>query len=215
MPNPAPGTAPQPEWLSLGPASRLLGVDPDTLRRWADVGRIRTYTTPGGHRRFARTDLSRLQETRRSRRRTLAGLGATPERFSAAYARSYRASAPPVAAAGGDREGYRAEGRRLVELLLAYLDAPSPDVRRRHEAAAMEAAAATALRSRASGASNAAAVAAFVAARQPFLAELESLGRRRSLEAPAVTRLYADAAALLDRLLLHFVTVFDQASPKE
>ena len=27
-------------WLSLGPASELLGIDPDTLRRWADEGRV-------------------------------------------------------------------------------------------------------------------------------------------------------------------------------
>jgi DNA-binding transcriptional MerR regulator len=44
--------APARERLSLGPASRVLGVDPDTLRRWADFGQIEDYTTPGGHRRF-------------------------------------------------------------------------------------------------------------------------------------------------------------------
>jgi excisionase family DNA binding protein len=45
------------DWLSVGPASRLLGVDPDTLRRWADDGRVEAYTTPGGHRRFERQSL--------------------------------------------------------------------------------------------------------------------------------------------------------------
>jgi hypothetical protein len=34
---------------------------------------------------------------------------------------------------------------------------------------------------------------------------LESLGRRRALDAQAVMRLYAEAATLLDRLLLRFV----------
>ena len=52
------------------------------------------------------------------------------------------------------------------------------------------------------------AIGAFVAARGPFLGELESIGRRRALEAPAVMGLYAEAAALLDRLLLHFVATF-------
>ena len=42
------------EWLALGPASRLLGVDPDTLRRWADDGRVEAYLTPGGHRPIGR-----------------------------------------------------------------------------------------------------------------------------------------------------------------
>ena len=43
-----------PDRLALGPAARLLGVDPDTLRRWADDGRVEAFTTPGGHRRFDR-----------------------------------------------------------------------------------------------------------------------------------------------------------------
>jgi len=51
--------------LSLGPASRLLGVDPDTLRRWADEGRIEAFTTSGGHRRFARSAVERILEARR------------------------------------------------------------------------------------------------------------------------------------------------------
>ena len=36
-------TTSSPELLALGPASRLVGVDPDTLRRWADAGCGRVY----------------------------------------------------------------------------------------------------------------------------------------------------------------------------
>ena len=53
-------------WLSLGPASRLVGVDPDTLRRWADEGRVEAYVTPGGHRRFDRRAMEALVASRRS-----------------------------------------------------------------------------------------------------------------------------------------------------
>ena len=49
--SPRPTRAAPERPLSLGPASRLLGVDPDTLRRWADEGRIEAFTTAGGHRR--------------------------------------------------------------------------------------------------------------------------------------------------------------------
>ena len=29
-------------WLPLGAASRLVGVGPDTLRRWADTGKVQS-----------------------------------------------------------------------------------------------------------------------------------------------------------------------------
>ena len=48
--------------LALGRASKLLGVNESTLRRWADDGRVRSFRTPGGHRRFAESDLQRLQQ---------------------------------------------------------------------------------------------------------------------------------------------------------
>lgn len=48
------------EWLTLDEAARRLSVHPATLREWADRGRIRTYRTPGGHRRFSEADVREL-----------------------------------------------------------------------------------------------------------------------------------------------------------
>jgi len=45
------------QWLSLRDACRLLDVSNTTLRQWADNGYLRVYRTPGGHRRFLRTDV--------------------------------------------------------------------------------------------------------------------------------------------------------------
>lgn len=47
-------------WLSLGEAASLLGVDEATLRHWADTGKVKTFRTPGGHRRFQEHDLRAL-----------------------------------------------------------------------------------------------------------------------------------------------------------
>jgi excisionase family DNA binding protein len=47
-------------WLSLTEASKRLNVHPATLREWADKGRIRTFRTPGGHRRFSQEDVVAL-----------------------------------------------------------------------------------------------------------------------------------------------------------
>lgn len=49
-------------WLPLGEAASELGVDEATLRHWADTGQIRTFRTPGGHRRFLERDLRALMQ---------------------------------------------------------------------------------------------------------------------------------------------------------
>ena len=46
----------------IGEAARLLGVSPDTVRRWADAGRLTTCRTTGGHRTIAGPDLARLSQ---------------------------------------------------------------------------------------------------------------------------------------------------------
>jgi len=40
------------KWLSLSEVAKELGVHPNTVRNWADQGRIPVHRTPGGHRRF-------------------------------------------------------------------------------------------------------------------------------------------------------------------
>ncbi|MFO7661697.1 MAG: helix-turn-helix domain-containing protein [Chloroflexota bacterium] len=47
-------------WLSLAEAAKRLNVHPSTLRRWANKGHIPTMVTPGGHRRFALSDIDRF-----------------------------------------------------------------------------------------------------------------------------------------------------------
>jgi excisionase family DNA binding protein len=46
-----------PEWLTLGQAASFLGVAQSTIRKWSDSGRLTAFYTPGGHRRFRRSDL--------------------------------------------------------------------------------------------------------------------------------------------------------------
>lgn len=213
-------------WLSLGPASELLGVDPGTLRRWADDGRIAVYTTPGGHRRFDRRALERIAAERRpgtGRRstrpptRSLSSLGATPERLQRVYRQSYAtgtgaARTDPVRVI--DREAYRQDGRRLVAALVAYLDAAPLDAQARIDIEAEAASLVDDLANRmaTSGTSLTEAVALFVAARRPFLAELSGLGRRRTLDPGRLGALYEEATGLLDRLLLRLIATHQETA---
>jgi excisionase family DNA binding protein len=48
------------DWVSIGRACQILGVNAATLRQWTSDGRLRSYRTAGGHRRFSLAELTAL-----------------------------------------------------------------------------------------------------------------------------------------------------------
>jgi excisionase family DNA binding protein len=190
-----PDTRSSTIWVGLGEASRLLGIAPGTLRRWADAGRIPVFTTPGGHRRFSRSTISALLPAARTRRPALARLGASADRMARAYRgrRTAPSAGRPWIAGLTDeaRDTFRTRGRELVALLLEHLDAPDADRAAETLRAASQLAAAYGRESAAQGAS---------------LSELGALARRRGLDTREATALLADAEAATDRLLVNMMT---------
>ena len=51
--------------LRMGEAAKQLGISPDTLRRWAEAGRISVELTDGGQRTVSQAEVSRLAAERR------------------------------------------------------------------------------------------------------------------------------------------------------
>src|SRR5450759_5155298 len=213
-----PDTRSSTTWIGLGEASRLLGIAPGTLRRWADEGRIPVFTTPGGHRRFARSTLSALLPAARTHRPSLARLGASPERMARAYharSRTGMSGTPGAPATGRPwiagltdeaRDTFRTRGRELVALVLEHLDAPDAERAAETLQAASQLAAAYGRESAAQGASLSEAVERFLWFRSPFVVELGALARRRGLDTREATALLADAEAATDRLLVSMMT---------
>ncbi len=117
------------EWLSLTEAARRLGVHPTTLRRWADAGQIPVMLTPGGHRRFALSDIDRFAD---ARRRLHSAAGLEQHWAQQALNRSRQEIAIHQGAhwlqASGDeeREYQRALGRRLMGLILKFASQKEP-----------------------------------------------------------------------------------------
>ena len=58
-------TASTAERLRLGEAADRLGVSPETVRRWADDGRLPATRTAGGQRTVSSADVARLMAERR------------------------------------------------------------------------------------------------------------------------------------------------------
>jgi len=46
--------------LNIGEASKFLGVSRRTLRNWEKIGKIKSYRTPGGHRRYDKDELLKI-----------------------------------------------------------------------------------------------------------------------------------------------------------
>ncbi|HEY5398760.1 MAG TPA: BldC family transcriptional regulator [Trebonia sp.] len=58
IPAPGPGHATSAdELLTRGEVARLFRVDPKTVTKWAQAGKLRTIRTLGGHRRFYASDI--------------------------------------------------------------------------------------------------------------------------------------------------------------
>ncbi len=194
------------DWLSLGEAARILGVAPTTLRRWADDGVVRSFVTPGGHRRFVRASLESLIPTTRAARPPLQRLGETPEHMARAYRKSHVAGDTDPAwlrgMQGAERDPLRERGRGLSSSLLAYLDASTDDERAARLAEASVEASAYGRMAFERGATIHETVDAYLRFSRPFVAEIATLARRRNLDTNEATALLESTLVALDTLLL-------------
>ncbi len=108
-------------WFTLGQACRVLNVDESTLRRWADAGQVRTFRTPGGHRRFAEVDVRAIVQ---GRGRTLyADVGdvATRRIRQQLHGRAGANADWYASVDESQRQKLRPLGRRLMALVADYV----------------------------------------------------------------------------------------------
>lgn len=118
------------QWLTLTEAAEALRVHPTTLRRWADSGQVPVFLTPGGHRRFAASDVRHIAARRHAVRRV-----GPVERIWADQALSM--ARKQLAAQegerwlmqhdGGARDRNRLMGQQLMGLILEYLTSEDDD----------------------------------------------------------------------------------------
>jgi excisionase family DNA binding protein len=198
------------DWVGLSEASRVLGVSPATLRRWSDAGRLRVFTTPGGHRRFSRAALERLLPADRSHRPSLSGPGFTPSRIARTYRRASRDGAPELpwvlTLTDEQRVLFRERGQVLAASLLQHLDATQPDAIAHHLEEASVTAGEYGRVAAGMGLSLSQTVEGFLRFRAPFHHELAVAARRRGFDTAETTDLLETAERAMDRLLLATMT---------
>lgn len=201
-PDPAPV-----EWMTIHEAARLMGVSPATLRRWSDAGDIRTFTTPGGHRRFSRSAIADLLPEEPQ--------DGTPARdpLDAAQRRIvrdvHRASRRVVATASwseaiqpADRSVFTAVGRAMVDGIVTALTAGDPETRARAMAACRDGATGAGELAGRRGVGLHETVETCLRLRSPLIRELAHAVRRHEVDRVASTRWLEDATCAIDDLLL-------------
>jgi len=198
------------EWLKIHEASAMIGVSTATLRRWCDAGDVRAFTTPGGHRRFARTAILGMLPAASRIRPTMVGLGQTAESITRAYRREACPSTiwPPAIEALGPsaREPFRECGRAIVGALAGYLDAARSCEAAPRLAVAKSAAARHGLLAATHGVTLGDTVELFLRLRAPFLHELGAVARRKGLDTTAAMDLLEAATDAIDGLMPSLMT---------
>lgn len=209
-----------PEWLGLGDASRLLGVAPETLRRWSDSGRISSFTTPGGHRRYRRLTLESLIPGERAPRKALVRSGMTASRLARAYRKEARDAARVmpwlVALTHEQREWFKVHGRSLATTLVQHLDASDDRVAQERLGDATVEAAAYGRMAATLAMSLSQAVEGFLQFRRPFLHQLGVFAGQRGLDASSTSSLIETSERVMDRLLLAVMSAYtiEHAEPR-
>jgi excisionase family DNA binding protein len=202
--------APDDPWLALGAASRLVGVGPDTLRRWADSGRVQSYATPGGHRRFLRSSLEAMVNAPRRHRFDMERLADSSQAMAGDLHRrmqrtGYAGQPWQSHLTGAQRAEFRRWGQRTFNLVIEYVAASGRAERQLLLEEAEKMGALYGSQASRAGLSLAETVEAFLFFRSPVLESIIAHLRRRAADARDVTAAYREASAAVDQVLVALV----------
>lgn len=188
--------------LSIEAACRLLGVDPSTLRRWSDSGKVPVLRTPGGHRRYNEEDLRAVLQgesrpRRRMSRRVLTDLSISA--YESDYLRQARSRSWYRAYGPAQLEELRVIGRRLVDLAVRFISGRADHahiadegraIGRRYGSISAEA-----------GLSVTDAVEAFLFFRYPVIQAVTHFIDEENLPAKRAVRIFGEITQFMDQVL--------------
>ncbi len=205
--------SPDDPWLPLGAASRLVGVGPDTLRRWADSGKVQSYQTPGGHRRFLRSSLEAMINAPRRHRygmeRLADSAGTIVGDVQRRMQRTGYAGQPWQARlAAEQRADFRRWGQRTFNLVIEYVAASKRVERELLLGEAEKMGALYGAEASKAGLSLAEAVEAFLFFRTPVLEAIAAHLRRRAADVSDVTAAFREASQAIDQVLVALVSSY-------
>jgi len=212
-PLPTGENPPDDPWLALGSASRLVGVGPDTLRRWADSGKVQSYQTPGGHRRFLTSSLEAMINAPRRHRygmeRLTDSAGTMVGELHRRMQRVGYAGQPWQARLSAEqRDDFRRWGGKTFNLVIEYVAAAKRAERQLLMEEAEKMGALYGAEASRAGLSLAETVEAFLFFRSPVLEAITGHLRRRAVEVADVTSAFREANQAIDQVLVALVSSY-------
>ena len=203
--------SPDDPWLALGAASRLVGVGPDTLRRWADSGKVQSYQTPGGHRRFLRSSLEAMINAPRRHRYGMERLADSAATIVGDVQRrmqrtGYAGQVWQARLSAEQRADFRRWGQRTFNLVIEYVAAGKRAERALLLGEAEKMGGLYGAEASKAGLSLAETIEAFLFFRTPVLEAIAAHLRRRSADVNDVTAAFREASAAIDQVLVALVS---------
>ena len=197
------GQSPGPDWVSIGRASELLGVNPATLRQWTSLGKVHAYRTPGGHRRFSSTEIANLSEAGSLQFDRVANdvIAQLRQRYHAVAHSVIKRDSSLADLSDEARERFHELGDALLQHLSDYLTAALPGDRRRGLAEARTIGLRYGQSCSASGLDTAGAVDAYLLFRRPFLDVLSAAMGTHPEHRKELSRIMRDAERFMDEVL--------------
>lgn len=210
--------SPDDPWLPLGAASRLVGVGPDTLRRWADSGKVQSYQTPGGHRRFLRSSLEAMINAPRRHRYGMERLADSAGTIVGDVQRrmqrtGYAGQVWQARLSAEQRADFRRWGQRTFNLVIEYVAAGKRAERALLLGEAEKMGALYGAEASKAGLSLAETIEAFLFFRTPVLEAIAAHLRRRAADVNDVTAAFREASAAIDQVLVALVNSHREGGP--
>ena len=118
----------QDSLISISKASQFLGVSEAALRQWTDEGKIKAFITPGGHRRFSKSELKKFTTSSRKVlgiRDLVVELEDTVKLHREISKKSLNTTLQYNKVAAESQEHLAHLGRLLLNLIIQYVTEPS------------------------------------------------------------------------------------------
>jgi excisionase family DNA binding protein len=189
--------------VSIGRACQLLGVNAATLRQWTSDGRLGSYRTPGGHRRFSLAELSSLSQSREAPPQELTDtlIGQLRSRYRGMARSSQGQQGWWQTLPAPLRERFHELGEEVLVRLGDVLSARSPRDRQRAAAEGRKIGVRYAVLAREAGVDTGQAVEAYLRFRRPLLDVLARALASHPALGEQLSRLMREAERFMDEVL--------------